>query len=105
MKVWITWICAFACSTVACQQPRINVKNSPVDTTYVYRNPSSGGTGKFYFGREIAAIMDASGSDWLERPSRPTEENTDAIVLAMPLKPDMVVADIGAGTGYYTFRV
>ena len=49
--------------------------------------------------------MDASGSDWLERPSRSKEENTDLIVKSMKLKPGMVVADIGAGTGYYTFRI
>jgi len=105
MKLLITWICALAVLTVSCQHPPVNTKYSSGDTSYVYRNPSSGGTGKFYFGREIAAIMDASGSDWLERPSRPREESTDSIVQAMALKPDMVIADIGAGTGYYTFRV
>ena len=105
MKLLLLWICVFACAAVSCQQPPVNTKKSPADTSYVYRNPSSGGAGKFYFGREIAAIMDASGSDWLERPSRPREESTDSIVLAMQLKPNMVVADIGAGTGYYTFRV
>lgn len=99
------WICAFACSTVSCQQPTVAVKSLNADTSYVYRQPSSGGTGKIYFGREIAAIMDADGSDWLERPSRPREENTDLIIKGMQLKPNMVVADIGAGTGYYTFRV
>ena len=99
------WICAIICTTVSCQQPTVSATKSPGDTSYVYRNPSSGGTGKFYFGREIAAIMDASGSDWLERPSRPREESTDSIVQAMQLKSDMVVADIGAGIGYYTFRV
>ena len=99
------WVCAFAYVTASCQQPPASTKISTADKTYEYRQPSSGGTGKFYFGREIAAIMDASGSDWLERSSRPQEENTDAIIAAMPLKPGMVIADIGAGTGYYTFRV
>lgn len=78
---------------------------SITDTGYSYRAPSPGGLGKFYFGREIANIMDASGSDWLERESRPREENTDKIVQAMQLKPQMTVADVGAGTGYYTFRM
>ena len=105
MKLLLLWICLFACTAVSCQQPPVNTKKSHANSSYVYHNPSSGGTGKFYFGREIAAIMDASGSDWLERPSRPREESTDSIVQAMQLKPNMVVADIGAGTGYYTFRV
>jgi SAM-dependent methyltransferase len=97
--------CVIICTNASCQQPVTKTATSVNDTTYVYRTPSSGGTGKFYFGREIASIMDASGSDWLERPSRPTEENTELIVKSMKLKPGMVVADIGAGTGYYTFRV
>jgi precorrin-6B methylase 2 len=105
MKILLLSICVFACAAVSCHQPPVDPKKSHTNTSYVYRNPSSGGTGKFYFGREIAAIMDASGSDWLERPSRPREESTDSIVQAMQLKPNMVVADIGAGTGYYTFRV
>lgn len=101
----LTLICVLTCTAVSCQQPAN--KNFPVnnDSAYSYRKASSGGTGKFYFGREIAAIMDASGSDWLERSSRPQEENTEQIVKSMKLKPDMVVADIGAGTGYYTFRM
>src|SRR5690349_18368155 len=105
MKLLMTSICALLGLTVACQHPSVNTKYSTADTSYVYRKPSSGGTGKFYFGREIAAIMDASGSGWLERSSRPQEEHTDSIIQAMQLQPDMVVADIGAGTGYYTFRV
>jgi precorrin-6B methylase 2 len=72
---------------------------------YEYKTASSGGTGKFYLGREISQVMDASGADWLERSSRPDEENTDLVISSMNLKPSMVVADIGAGTGYYTFRM
>ena len=105
MKLLLVCICICIWSAGSCQHPAVNAKYSPVDTSYVYRTPSAGGTGKFYFGREIAAIMDASGSDWLERSSRPQEEHTDSIVKAMQLQPDMTVADIGAGTGYYTFRV
>lgn len=72
---------------------------------YQYRTPSADGTGKFYLGREIAQVMDASGSDWLERSSRPKEENTEKVIAGMQLTPGLTVADIGAGTGYYTFRI
>ena len=65
------------------------------------------GIGKVYMGREIAQVMGHSGASWLERPSREAEERTDKLVaqLAHRLKPDAVVADIGAGSGYFTFRV
>jgi len=105
MKVSMLLLCVFICTYCSCQQVVTKPLAEANDTAYVYRTPSSGGTGKFYFGREIAHIMDASGSDWLERSSRPKEENTDLIVKSMHLKPGMVVADIGAGTGYYTFRI
>lgn len=75
------------------------------DSTYTYKKPSEGGTGKFYYGREIANIMDFSGSSWLERNSRQVEENSDLAVSKMPINENSVVADIGAGTGYYTFKI
>ncbi len=62
------------------------------------------GIGKFYFGREIAHVMGHQGADWLERPERETEERTDLLVDALPLKPGDAVADIGAGTGYFSWR-
>ena len=105
MKMLMTCICALAGLAVSCQHPTVNTKYSSADTSYVYRIPSSGGTGKFYMGREISSIMGSSGSDWLERSSRPREENTEQIVKSMGLTPGMIVADIGAGTGYYTFRM
>lgn len=63
------------------------------------------GIGKAYMGRDIAAVMGYQGAPWLERPSREQEEGTDKLVALLGLKPTDVVADIGAGTGYFSFRM
>jgi ubiquinone/menaquinone biosynthesis C-methylase UbiE len=63
------------------------------------------GIGRFYFGREIAHVMGHQGAGWLERPDREQTELPDQVVAQMELKPNQVVGDIGAGTGYFTFRL
>lgn len=65
------------------------------------------GIGKFFMGREIARVMGHStaGVAWLERPERIQEEEPDRMLAALPLRPGMTVADIGAGSGYFSFRL
>jgi len=72
---------------------------------YVAVPASADGIGKRYMGREIAAVMGWQGAAWLERDEREREERTDLLVKALDLKPGMVVADIGAGTGYISRRI
>jgi ubiquinone/menaquinone biosynthesis C-methylase UbiE len=67
--------------------------------------PRSDGIGKIYLGREIAQVMGHQGAAWLERPSRSWEEQPQRVVEALNLQPADVVADIGAGTGYFSFRL
>jgi precorrin-6B methylase 2 len=70
------------------------------------RSPASAdGIGKRYMGREISAVMGWQGADWLEREEREREERTDLVLTGLKLKPGMVVADIGAGTGYFARRM
>jgi ubiquinone/menaquinone biosynthesis C-methylase UbiE len=78
--------------------------SAPADV-YRYGPPSRDGIGKFYMGREISHVMGHRGASWLERPSREREERTDLLVRNLPLEGDSVVADIGAGTGYFSFRI
>ena len=66
---------------------------------------SPDGIGKVYMGREIAQVMSYHGAPWLERPERMEEERTDLVLAALDLKPGMTVADIGAGSGYYSWRM
>ncbi len=63
------------------------------------------GIGKFYMGREISHVMGWQGAAWLERNEREQEERTDLLVAELALKPGMVVADIGAGTGHIARRM
>ncbi|MDX2222502.1 MAG: methyltransferase domain-containing protein [Rhodospirillaceae bacterium] len=72
---------------------------------YTTKSPSPDGIGKVYMGREIAQVMGHLGAPWLERAERAREEGTAALVRNLPLEPDDVVADIGAGTGYFSFRI
>lgn len=90
--------------------PNATTKNNVVnradkDTTYQFKNASYDGIGKYYLGREISHVMGASGSIWLDRQERNDEENTDLAIAKLPITAASVVADLGAGTGYYSFRI
>lgn len=72
---------------------------------YETRTPSEGGTGRVYMGREIAQVMGHEGADWLERTERLWEERPDLLLDALELESGDVVADIGAGSGYFSLPV
>ncbi|MDX2096508.1 MAG: class I SAM-dependent methyltransferase [Leptolyngbyaceae cyanobacterium bins.59] len=79
---------------------------TPAPSFYEMRAvPSGDGIGKVYLGREIAQVMGHQGAGWLERSSREREEQPQRVVEALRLKPTDVVADLGAGTGYFSFRM
>jgi len=60
-------------------------------------------------GRQTAPVMGMSGASWLVRPEREAEEAPDAaldaIGVAIGTLKGAVVADIGAGVGYFTWRL
>jgi precorrin-6B methylase 2 len=91
---------ALTIATCAVQaQPLPNVER------YSQLPASADGIGKGYMGREISAVMGWQGASWLERQERDREERTDLLLAALMLKPGLVVADIGAGTGYLSRRM
>lgn len=63
------------------------------------------GIGKFYLGREIAHVMGPGGVPWLERREREVEERPQLLIEALQIKAGQTVADLGAGSGYYSFRI
>ena len=67
--------------------------------------PSADGIGRTWMGREIAQVMGHPGIGWLERDNREKEEAPSKAIALLELAPDAVIADIGAGSGYYSFRI
>ena len=56
-------------------------------------------------GRIFAPVMGVGGAGWLERPEREDEEAPSKALDALGLEAGMIVADIGAGSGYYSSRI
>ncbi len=75
------------------------------DTLYTLGKATRDGTGKFYLDREIAQVMGHQAINWLERDRRESEEAPSRATADLKLAPDAVIADIGAGSGYYSFRL
>ncbi|WP_235998322.1 class I SAM-dependent methyltransferase [Hymenobacter sp. BT559] len=119
-KAVVRWVLAGTTAAGACTQLpiesnvasqaflRSDMPNAQTADTAGYesrapRDPS--GIGRYYLGRQIAHVMGHEGADWLERSDRREEEGTDILLKELQLKPTDVVADLGAGTGFFSFRM
>jgi FkbM family methyltransferase len=58
-----------------------------------------------YAGRTIARACSFLGAAWLDRPEREESEKPEAVLDALDVHAGMTVADVGAGTGYFTLRL
>jgi precorrin-6B methylase 2 len=83
--------------------PNFAAAGQPEEDRYSFRaDHDPNGTGKFYLGREIAQVMTFHGAPWLEREDRELEERLSLLIKVLGLKPGMIAADIGAGSGVIT---
>jgi ubiquinone/menaquinone biosynthesis C-methylase UbiE len=55
--------------------------------------------------RRIAQVMGPGGADWLVRPERESEEHPDAALDTLKIQKGAAVADVGAGVGFFTWRL
>jgi precorrin-6B methylase 2 len=102
-RLWLfSLLSLLACGPGSSQQ-QTSAQTADSTRYYQYQQATRDGIGKRYMGREIAQVMGHLGASWLERPEREREERTDLLLKALNLKPTDVVADIGAGTGFFTF--
>ena len=77
----------------------------PAQPPYETGPASADGIGKFFHGREISKVMGHAGITWLERSEREAEEAPSRAIEKLELAEDSVIADIGAGSGYHSFRI
>ena len=82
---------------------RAEPKPEPLYETRLEHDPN--GIGKFFMNREIAQVMGHQAWPWLERPEREEEEGTERLIAALHLKTGDAVADIGAGSGFFSWRM
>ncbi|OON62187.1 SAM-dependent methyltransferase [Massilia sp. KIM] len=97
--------CLSACPLLSTASSDAATPVAGADRRYERVVPSADGIGKRYMGREIAGVMGWQGAQWLERESRASEERPELLLRELELAPGMTVADIGAGTGYYTWQL
>ena len=97
-RIFMRVLCLMLLSSTAC---------FATDPPGAYRwgKPDRDGIGKYYMDRQISHVMGHLGAPWLEREGREREERTDLIIANLSLEDNSVVADIGAGTGYFSFPV
>ena len=98
---------ALVCLLIILSNQSLHSQKTPkeAESIYEFGQATRDGIGKFYKGREISQVMGHLGASWLERPMREQEERTDLLIKGMNLNPSDHVADIGAGSGYFAFRM
>jgi predicted methyltransferase len=93
-KRWTAaWLCAVSLLGLACA--------APVPAGGQHQNPAKETAAK----RKPANVMGFEGAAWLERAGREQEEKPEIVLAAMDLRPGQTVAEIGAGTGWFSRKI
>jgi ubiquinone/menaquinone biosynthesis C-methylase UbiE len=74
-------------------------------TVNVGAQGASSPASKTFKGRVIAPPMSYRGADWLDRPDRERTQQPEKVLDTLKIAPGSTVADIGAGTGYFSLRL
>lgn len=90
--------CILLLLLVACRRTP-DAPQTPADAGVALDPPGT------YLGRELAAPMGWQGADWLERQDREATEKPEHVLDVLALREGMTVADVGAGSGYFTVRI
>jgi SAM-dependent methyltransferase len=79
----------------------------PVDTLTAAPNNVEGQSPGVHplTGRQFALPMSAAGAAWLDRDERQRQEDTELSLRLLEVQYGSVVADVGAGSGYYSARL
>ena len=81
--------------------PALHQPQKPVHRTRRFDPPERGR----YMRPEIAPTKGSGGIAWLDPPEREDEERPELVVDALAVWKGEVVADLGAESGYFTFRI
>jgi len=104
-NLWPCWLTLLTMLTVPISGCGASPDGDSSGTEYTYTESNRDGIGKIYMEREISHVMGHRGASWLDRPERMTEERTDLLIENLPLRPGDKVADIGAGTGFFSLQM
>ena len=97
-KALLRWAWPLVFLLLACGAPLPSGGQAPAASQATQAPPA---TAK----REPANVMGYQKADWLEREGRAELEKPEMVIQAMEIREGMTVAEIGAGTGFFSRRL
>ena len=104
MRLSITLLLLGSLTAAACRRPAEKVTSGTTTAPGTSAAAAVDPPGT-YLGRTLATPMSYRGADWLEREDRETTEQPEHVLDVLGLREGWTVADVGAGSGYFTVRM